>query len=101
MSKLLKDASGVYNLEHVSSIHPINIKGDKQDQSKVTAVHTAIAMVGGQTHHTTIPWSAAAAIVEDFLSGGVPQKPATPAPAPAPPLTDAQKLEQAQGQYSS
>jgi hypothetical protein len=83
-SKIIKDASGLYNLDHVGSIHPINLKGDKADQSKVTGQHTLIAMNGGQTHHTTIPWAAASAIATDYWNNGADSKPAAAAASAAP-----------------
>lgn len=99
MAKLLKDASGIYNLDHVSSIHPIAIKGDKQDQTKVTQTYTSIAMIGGQTHSTTIPYSAASAIALDYWNDGKPQPDAVPPRAPAPAPTDSENLASAQQQY--
>jgi hypothetical protein len=59
--KILKDASGHYLVAAIASIHPMEIKGEPRDQTKVTAVHTKIATVGGQTHNTTIPWEEALA----------------------------------------
>ncbi len=84
MTRLLKDASGIYNLEWVASLHPINIRGDKNDQNKVTAVLTAISTTGGQTHQTTIPWDAASAIALEFW-GAEPKMAAPPVAAAAPP----------------
>jgi hypothetical protein len=100
MSKLLKDASGIYNLDHIGSIHPLPIKGDKTDQSKVTATNTMIAMNGGQVHHTAIPWSAAAAIAEDYWNGSQPPKVAAPKAAPPPPPTSEQALSDAQDRFT-
>jgi hypothetical protein len=101
MAKLLKDASGIYNLDHVGSIHPIPIKGDKNDQNKVTAVFTAIHTNGGQVHQTTIPWVAASAIASDYWNGGVPSAKAPPVAQPAPPPpTEGEQLQQAQDQFA-
>lgn len=99
MSKLLKDASGIYNLDHVGSLQPIPIKGDKADQNKITAVYTAIAMNGGQTHHTTIPWASAAAIAEAYWNENQPAKAAAPKAAPPVAQTDAEKLAAAQAEF--
>lgn len=71
---LLKDKSGHYLIPAIASIHPIEIKGDQRDQTKVTAVHTAISTAGGQTHHTTIPFDEAAAALEDYHVGAAPKK---------------------------
>jgi hypothetical protein len=85
MSKLLKDSSGIYNLDQVASLHPINIRGDKTDQNRITGVNTAISTVGGQTHQTEIPWAAASAIALDYWKAGAPAIAAGGAPtAPAP-----------------
>lgn len=99
MSRLLKDATGIYNLEMVASIHPINIKGDKADQTKITSVLTAISTIGGQTHHTTIPWADASAIVLDFWNDGAPPKAPVPVAQPAAPQTADEKLAAAQQQF--
>ncbi len=99
MTRLLKDASGIYNLEWVASLHPVPIKGDKNDQSKVTAVLTAISTTGGQTHQTTIPWEAASAIALEFWSGGAAPFVAAPPVAPVAPPTDAENLATAKEQF--
>jgi hypothetical protein len=92
MTRLLQDPSGIYDLRMVASIHPLKIKGDKADQTKVTETHTAISTVGGQTHHTTIPWAAASAIALEFWNEGAPPKAAAPAVPAAAPLTAEQQL---------
>jgi hypothetical protein len=66
MAKLLRDKSGLYLLSAIASMHPVEIKGEPRDQTKVTAVHTNISTVGGQTHNTTIPWDEASAAFEDY-----------------------------------
>jgi len=63
---ILKDKSGHYLVAAIASIHPTEIKGDRHDQARVTAVHTSISTVGGQTHNTTIPWEEAAAALDAF-----------------------------------
>jgi hypothetical protein len=63
---ILKDKSGHYLVAAIASIHPTEIKDDRRDQSKVTAVHTSISTVGGQTHNTTIPWEEASAALDAF-----------------------------------
>jgi len=70
MSKVLKDVSGFYNLDNVGSIHPVPIKGDRNDQTKVTAVTTSICTIGGQTHQTNIPWAIAASVAEAHWNAG-------------------------------
>jgi hypothetical protein len=64
--KLLRDKSGIYLLGAIASVHPVEIRGEARDQTKVTAVHTNIATIGGQTHNTTIPWDEASAAFEDY-----------------------------------
>lgn len=99
MAAIIKDASGIYKLEYVASIHPVELRGNKQDQSQVTHVYTKISTVGGQTHDTTIPWDSAVAILLDFWDS-LPQTPAPVIP-PAPPLTEAQKLAKAQKEFGA
>lgn len=76
MSKLLEDGSGLYNLDHVASIHPVPIKGDRHDQTKVTAVHTSVSTVGGQTHQTSIPWEQSSAAARAHWMPDNPENPA-------------------------
>ena len=57
--QVLEDGSGLYRLECVVAIHPMPVKGDRADQTKVTATHTAVSTTGGQTHHTAIPYDQA------------------------------------------
>jgi hypothetical protein len=83
MSRILKDKSGHYLIGAIASMHPMEIKGDQRDQNKVTAIHTAIATVGGQTHHTTIPWDEATAAYAEYHEGPPPAAPKKDAP-PAP-----------------
>jgi hypothetical protein len=59
MSKVLQDSSGIYNLDNVASIHPMPIRGDARDQTKITETFTQVSTVGGQTHSTSIPWAEA------------------------------------------
>lgn len=61
MSLLLEDESGAYVIPAIAAIHPMPIKGEPRDQTKVTAVHTAISLVGGggHRHNTTIPYETA------------------------------------------
>lgn len=66
MVKILKDKSGHYLIGAIASIHPEEIKSDRRDQSQVTSVHTQIATLGGQTHHTAIPWDEASAAFDAF-----------------------------------
>lgn len=79
MSRILKDKSGHYLVEAIASMHPMEIKGDRHDQNKVTAIHTAISTVGGQTHNTTIPWDEATAAYSAY------HEPPAAAPAPKDP----------------
>jgi hypothetical protein len=69
MSLILKDKSGHYLIGAIASIHPVEIKDDRRDQNKVTAVHTSISTVGGQTHNTTIPWDEASAAYSEYHEG--------------------------------
>lgn len=92
MPKILRDNTGIYNLDQVVSIHPLTIRGNKTDQTIITAVNTAISTVGGQTHHTNIPWPAASAIVLDYWKGtvtaaGAPPVVTPPAGGPIPVVT--------------
>ena len=99
MAKVLRDASGIYNLAAIASIHPVNLKGDKLDQSKVTGQHTLIHMMGGASHNTTIPFAAADSILTDYWGGSAPAKSDAPNVAPAPAPTTEEKLNDAQRQY--
>lgn len=76
--KVLEDSSGVYFVPGIVSIHPLEKRDDKRDQSKITAVHTAISTAGGQTHHTNIPFDEAYDAVMDHwqpqLTAAAPQK---------------------------
>jgi hypothetical protein len=91
MAKLLRDNTGIYNLDQVVSIHPLVIRGNKTDQTIITAVNTGISTVGGQTHHTNIPWTAASAIVLDYwkatVSAGAPPDVTPPANTAIPVVT--------------
>lgn len=64
--KLLEDASGVYLLASIASIHPVPIKGEARDQSKVTEVHTLITTAGGHRHNTAIPYDKALQTFKEF-----------------------------------
>lgn len=60
--RLLRAPDGsIYVIDSIASIHRVEIKGDRQSPTKVTAVHTTVCSVGGQTHPTSIPWEEASA----------------------------------------
>lgn len=72
--KVFQDDSGLYRLDCISSIHPVPIKGDRHDQTKVTAIHTAISTVGGQTHSTSIPFDDAKSAFLELFEPAPPQQ---------------------------
>jgi hypothetical protein len=76
MSKrVFEDPSGLYRLECAVAIHPLIVKGDRSDQTKVTDTHTAISTIGGQTIHTHIPYDQARqAFLELFDPDAAPKK---------------------------
>lgn len=73
--KLLVDETGTYLLSAIASIHPVPIRGEARDQSKVTAVHTSIITMGGHQHNTAIPYEKAQQLFHNY-HGEAPPPPA-------------------------
>lgn len=58
--KYLEDKEGgVYHLDRIAAIQAAPIKGDRNDQQKVTHVNTIIHTEGGAVIHTAIPFDVA------------------------------------------
>jgi hypothetical protein len=65
MSRFLKEPSGAIHLiDSICSVIPMPIRGDRQDQTKVTAVHTTIVTAGGQAHQLAMPFDQVVALVD-------------------------------------
>ena len=70
---LLKDKDGaLYLLPGIVALHPVEIRQNERNRMEVTAVHTNITTVGGQTHNTSIPFAEASAAFEDLHEPFVP-----------------------------
>jgi hypothetical protein len=51
----LKDKNGaLYLVAAITSVTPLEIRGDKRDQTKVTETLAAVTTAGGHTHNTSL-----------------------------------------------
>lgn len=77
----LEDINGaLFRISEITSVTPLPIKGDRSDQTKVTAVHTALTTTGGHTHTTTLPFDK----VVGFMKAQLGELAQTAAQDPAP-----------------
>jgi hypothetical protein len=75
----LQDKNGaLYRVAAITAVIPLEMREDKRDQSKVTAVHAAIVTAGGHVHNTSLLFADAVKIVN-------PPPPPAPAPVDLPP----------------
>lgn len=72
--EVFKDASGIYLVAAIVSAKPVPIKGDRHDQTKVTAMYTVLETAGGNRHDTTIPWSEASKVLLEAWGDVQPQQ---------------------------
>lgn len=76
----LEDKAGLFRIDHLSAVLPAQIRGDKRDQSVITAVHAVLFTVGGSQHSTELPYKETLETVKQVWSGSSDSQPQTPAP---------------------
>jgi hypothetical protein len=61
----LKDKNGaIYRVEAIAAVTPMELRGDKRDQTKVTGIHARITTVGGHTHDTALDFDEVVNLVD-------------------------------------
>jgi hypothetical protein len=78
MARVLQEPGpygGIYPLDRVGGLQAAPIKGDRNDQQKVTHVNTIILFTAGGVVHTVIPWEEAKKVaLEEWDGKSAPQQ---------------------------